>query len=128
MHGGAITIAKEFLQSDFDPDLIIATDMIDVTSFLSLTRERTFNVPTVLYFHENQITSPWSSSDRDVLEKRDVHYGFINLTSALTANHVLFNSEYHLDSFLSGGKKILKHFPDYQELDTIDEIQSKRQI
>ncbi len=128
MHGGAITIAKEFLQSDFDPDLIIATDMLDVTSFLSLTRERTFNIPTVLYFHENQITYPWSSSDRDVLEKRDVHYGFINLTSALTANHVLFNSEYHLDSFLSGGKKILKHFPDYQELDTIDEIQSKSQI
>ena len=94
MHGGAITIAKEFLQLDFDPDLIIATDMLDLTSFLSLTRERTSHIPTVLYFHENQITYPWSLTDRDVQEKRDVHYGFINLSSALAADHVLFNSKY----------------------------------
>jgi Domain of unknown function (DUF3524). len=58
MHGGAITIAKEFLQSDFHPDLIIATDMLDLTTFLSLTRERTFHIPTVLYFHENPINLP----------------------------------------------------------------------
>ena len=128
MHGGAITIAKEFLQSDFHPDLIIATDMLDLTTFLSLTRERTSHIPTVLYFHENQITYPWSITDRDVQEKRDVHYGFINLSSALAADHVLFNSQYHLDSFMSGGKKILKHFPDHQELDAIDQIQSKSQI
>ena len=54
MHGGAITIAKEFLQSDFHPDLILATDMLDLTSFISLTRKRTSHIPTVLYFHENQ--------------------------------------------------------------------------
>ena len=128
MHGGAITIAKEFLRSNFHPDLIIATDMLDLTSFLSLTRQRTSHIPTVLYFHENQITYPWSITDRDVQEKRDVHYGFINLSSALAADHVLFNSQYHLDSFMSGGKKILKHFPDHQELDAIDQIQSKSQI
>ena len=127
MHGGAITLAKEFLQSDFIPDLIIATDMLDLTTFLSLTKSKTVDIPTVLYFHENQITYPWSTTDRDVQEKRDVHYGFINLSSALAADHVLFNSEYHLNSFLSGGKKILKHFPDHQELDVIDEIQSKSQ-
>ena len=128
MHGGAITIAKEFLRSNFHPDLIIATDMLDLTTFLSLTRERTSRIPTVLYFHENQITYPWSITDRDVQEKRDVHYGFINISSALAADRVLFNSQYHLDSFMSGGKKILKHFPDHQELDAIDQIQSKSQI
>ena len=49
MHGGAITIAKEFLQSDFDPDLIIATDMLDVTSFLSLTREKELSIFPLCY-------------------------------------------------------------------------------
>ena len=128
MHGGAITIAKEFLQSDFTPDLIIATDMLDLTTFISLTKSKTADIPTTLYFHENQITYPWSSLDRDIIEKRDIHYGFINISSALAADHVLFNSEYHLESFLTGATNVLKHFPDHQELDSINEIQSKSQI
>ena len=33
-----------------------------------------------------------------------------------------------MDSFLSGGKKILKHFPDNQELDSMEIIQSKSDI
>ena len=53
MHGGAITLAKEFLQSDFVPDLIISTDMLDLTTFLSLTKSKTADIPTVLYFHED---------------------------------------------------------------------------
>ena len=85
MHGGAISVAKEFMQSDFQPDLIISTDMLDLTTFLSLTRSKTADIPIVLYFHENQITYPWSSNDRDVMEKRDIHYGFINIASALVA-------------------------------------------
>ena len=128
MHGGAISVAKEFMQSDFQPDLIISTDMLDLTTFLSLTRSKTADIPIVLYFHENQITYPWSSNDRDVMEKRDIHYGFINIASALVADHVLFNSQFHMDSFLSGGKKILKHFPDNQELDSMEIIQSKSDI
>ena len=128
MHGGAISVAKEFMQSDFQPDLIISTDMLDLTTFLSLTRSKTADIPIVLYFHENQITYPWSSNDRDVMEKRDIHYGFINIASALAADHVLFNSQFHMDSFLSGGKKILKHFPDNQELDSMEIIQSKSDI
>ena len=128
MHGGAITMAKEFLQSNVDPDLIIATDMLDLTTFLSLTKSKTAEIPTVLYFHENQITYPWSSSDRDVIEKRDIHYGFINISSALAADHVLFNSKYHLESFVSGATKALKHFPDHQELDSINDIQLKSEV
>jgi len=128
MHGGAISVAKEFMQSDFQPDLIISTDMLDLTTFLSLTRSKTADIPIVLYFHENQITYPWSSNDRDVMEKRDIHYGFINIASALAADHILFNSQFHMDSFLSGGKKILKHFPDNQELDSMEIIQPKSDI
>ena len=128
MHGGAISVAKEFMQSDFQPDLIISTDMLDLTTFLSLTRSKTADILIVLYFHENQITYPWSSNDRDVMEKRDIHYGFINIASALAADHVLFNSQFHMDSFLYGGKKILKHFPDNQELDSMEIIQSKSDI
>ena len=77
---------QRIYQSDFQPDLIISTDMLDLTTFLSLTRSKTADIPIVLYFHENQITYPWSSNDRDVMEKRDIHYGFINIASALAAD------------------------------------------
>ena len=34
MHGGAITLAQKFNEMDIEPDLIIATDMLDLTTFL----------------------------------------------------------------------------------------------
>ena len=128
MHGGAVTLAKEFLKLQESFDLILATDMLDLTTFLSLTRRQTSDVPTAIYFHENQLSYPWSPDDRDILEKRDKHYGFINFTSALTADRVYFNSEYHRSSFLSELPNLLKHFPDYNELDSIKNIESNSSV
>ena len=128
MHGGAVTLARQFLASEMTPDLILATDMLDLTTFLSLTRARTANIPTAIYFHENQLTYPWSPTDRDIAQQRDKHYGFINYTSALTADTVLFNSTYHLESFLGALPNFLKHFPDYNELATVEQIRAKSQV
>ena len=128
MHGGAVSLAKEFEKLEESFDFIIASDMLDLTTFLSLTRKQTCHIPTAVYFHENQMSYPWSPDDRDIKEKRDKHYGFINFTSALTANRVFFNSEYHRTSFLSELPKLLKHFPDYNELDSIEEIEIKSSV
>lgn len=125
MHGGAVSLAKTYLENESDPDLILATDMLDLTTFLSLTRERTAHIPTAIYFHENQISYPWSEGDRDVLYKRDKHYGFINYVSALTADSVLFNSTYHRESFLNELHNLLKHFPDFRDLQNIKSIEAK---
>ena len=128
MHGGAVSLSKEFVKLQGTFDLILATDMLDLTTFLSLTRKQTSDIPTLVYFHENQLSYPWSPDDRDILLKRDKHYGFINFTSALTCDRVLFNSEYHRSSFLSELPKLLKHFPDFNELDSIKEIESKSSV
>lgn len=40
MHGGAISLAKQFLELDFSPDLILATDMLDFSLFLALTKHK----------------------------------------------------------------------------------------
>ena len=125
MHGGAVSLAKTFLEQDSNPDLILSTDMLDLTTFLSLTRERTASIPVAVYFHENQISYPWSAEDRDILHKRDKHYGFINYVSALAANAVLFNSSYHRESFLTELPKLLRHFPDFRELHNIKDIEEK---
>jgi len=52
-------------------------------------------------------------------------YSFINFSSALAADHVFFNSNYHRDVYLSELKNFLKHFPDNNELNSIERIESK---
>ena len=128
MHGGAVTLARRFLDGSFDPDLILASDMLDLTTFLALTNSRTAGMKTALYFHENQITYPWSENDPDITSERDANYGFINFTSALVADEVFFNSQYHMDSFLRGLGPFLDGFPDHKELDAIKEIEEKSQV
>jgi glycosyltransferase involved in cell wall biosynthesis len=128
MHGGAVTLARKFHFSDLSPDLILATDMLDLATFLALTRPDSATLPTAIYFHENQLTYPWSPADRDIAQKRDKQYGFINYTSALAADVVLFNSSYHAESFLMALPQLLKHFPDYNELSTVDYIIQKSRV
>jgi len=128
MHGGAVTLAREFNNMNWRPDIILATDMLDLTTFLSLTKNNSHGIRTAMYFHENQISYPWSSTDRDILNKRDTHYGFINYTSALAADTVFFNSEFHMDSFLKALPPFLRQFPDHQELESVDFIRDKSQL
>lgn len=60
MHGGAVTLGRRWLESANEPtpDLIIATDLLDLSIFLALTRHKTAEVPVALYMHENQLTYP----------------------------------------------------------------------
>jgi glycosyltransferase involved in cell wall biosynthesis len=118
MHGGAVTLARQFLASGLQPDLLLASDMLDLTTFLALTRKKTAGLPTALYCHENQLSYPWSPDDPDPARQRDAHYAFINYASALAADAVLFNSRYHRDAFLGQLPEFLKGFPDHQELDS----------
>jgi len=125
MHGGAVTLADKFNKINWKPNLIIATDMLDFTTFLSLTRKKTYNIPAIIYFHENQISYPWSPNDIDVKKNRDSHYGFINYSSALSSDHILFNSNYHMNTFMNELNPFLKNFPDHNELDSINIIKRK---
>jgi len=99
--------------------------MLDFTTFLSLTRKKTYNIPAIIYFHENQISYPWSPNDIDVKKNRDSHYGFINYSSALSSDHILFNSNYHMNTFMNELNPFLKNFPDHNELDSINIIKRK---
>jgi glycosyltransferase involved in cell wall biosynthesis len=128
MHGGAVTLARQYLTAGAEPDLILATDMLDLTTFLALTRTRTAHVPVALYCHENQLSYPWSPTDRDVGHGRDLHYGFINYVSALAAEVVYFNSQYHLNSFYKELPRLLKHFPDHNELNSMDALRAKSEV
>jgi len=62
----------------------------------------------VVYFHENQLTYP----DRRN-EPRDQHFSFTNLTSALAADQIWFNSEFHRQSFTEALPAFLARMPDH---------------
>ncbi len=128
MHGAAITLAEEFLSMDYLPDLIIATDMIDLSTFVALARKKIGEIPVVLFFHENQLTYPWSASDPDIKLNRDRTYAWINYTSSLTADRILFNSRYHMESFISAIPDFLYAFPDHRNHETVNDIKAKSDV
>jgi len=128
MHGGAVTLARRFHERRLQPDLLLAGDMLDLTTFLALTRDQTAGLPVALYCHENQLSYPWSPSDADPGKKRDAHYAFINYTSALAADAVLFNSRYHREDFFRELPAFLKRFPDQNELQSVAQLEAKSSV
>lgn len=128
MYGGALSLAEQYLQSDFQADLLLATDMLDLSTFLGITRQATHQIPTAIYFHENQITYPWSPTDQDIPLNRNNQYGFINFTSAIAADYIFFNSDYHRNSFLGALPQFLKQFPDHRSLHQIEQIAAKSSV
>jgi glycosyltransferase involved in cell wall biosynthesis len=128
MHGGSIALARQFMELKTKPDLILGSSMLDMTGFLALTRNKWAGIPVAMYFHENQLTYPWSPQDRDVKHKRDNHYAFINYISALAADSVLFNSHYHFDSFLQALPDFLNQFPDRRGKENIKRLEAKCEV
>lgn len=122
MQGGAVTLARK-ARSLPPPDLILASDMLNLPVFLALGGEALAQTPVALYFHENQLTYPLPPG-----EKRDLHYGFINFASALRADAVFFNSAYHCEAFFDELPRLLKHFPDYNELWSVGALRAKAQV
>lgn len=120
MQGAAVTFARRL---NFKPDLVLASSMIDLSSLRALTYPRLGDVPFALYFHENQLSYPQNQRQR-----HGWRYGFINYISALAADAVYFNSAYHLDDFMAQLPRLLKHFGDYNELQTISQIRAKARV
>ena len=51
-----------------------------------------------------------------------------NLTGALAADAVWFNSQFHLDSFLDALARFLKSMPDHQPFEAIEKIRAKSSV
>lgn len=123
MQGGAVTLARLFAERDLRPDVILASDMFDLSTFCALTRQGTHGIPTALYFHENQLTYPQNSR-----QGHGWRYGFINYASALCADVIFFNSHYNLRSFFEQLPRMLRHFGDFNELQTVDQLRRRAQV
>jgi glycosyltransferase involved in cell wall biosynthesis len=126
MRHAAIHFAEkisELITQENNWDLLFCSDMLNLAEFLGLTSEDVQKLPSVVYFHENQLTYPVRVED-----ERDYQFAMTNLTTALAATEVWFNSAFHSNSFLEAIEKLLKQMPDYQPLETIERIRSKSTI
>lgn len=112
MQGGAVSLAAQAAGSAEDdprslPDVLFVSDMLDLPTFLTLTAPAVSRAPRLLYFHENQLTYPLPPG-----VERDLNYGMRNIISALSAQRILFNSEYHRNEFLEAVAGLLEAMPD----------------
>lgn len=105
------------------PDLILASAYLPLTDLLAL-QPRLAAVPTVLYFHENQLAFPVRGAPRE----RDNHFGFTQLVSARAATACVFNSAWNRDSFFDAGRALLQRLPDAVPEGWIDDIAARSHV
>ena len=74
----------------------------------------------VVYFHENQLEYPLQKE-----QERDFQYAYNQILTTLTADVVLFNSEFNMNSFLSKIKFFLKRIPGFKPNDLDKKIVPK---
>ncbi|MGD9332570.1 MAG: DUF3524 domain-containing protein [Desulfobacterales bacterium] len=102
-------------------DGLITTDLMAVSDFKALAGQRC--PPILVYFHENQLTYPLAPG-----EQMDYQFGFTDITTALAADMVRFNSQTHCESFFSGLPGFLKMMPEFHPTWVIDAIRAKSDV
>jgi len=126
MRHSVITFAEqaaELVGQKQNWDLLFSSDMLNLAEFIGLAPTGVAGLPKVIYFHENQLTYPVRIED-----ERDYQFAMTNMTSALAADVVWFNSHFHQDSFLDTLAKFLKSMPDHQPLEAIEKIRAKSSV
>ncbi|MHB0981206.1 MAG: tRNA-queuosine alpha-mannosyltransferase domain-containing protein [Thermoleophilia bacterium] len=139
MHGAALTFARrsfeELATHDREvsgretsslggrPQVLFVSDMLDLATYKALAHPAAAAAPALLYMHENQLTYPLPEG-----VERDLGYGVKNVTSALAAELVVFNSVYHRDEFLGALGRLLDEVPDAAPRWVLDEVGRRSRV
>lgn len=103
-------------------DLIVATSMVDLATLKGLDR-RLAATPSLVYFHENQFAYPANAT-----QHKDITPKTVNLYAALSADWVVFNSEYNRRSFVEGVEQLMARLPDHTPRTLGATIMEKSQV
>ena len=115
--------SRDCLERGAEFDVLFCTDMLNLAEFRGLAPAPLNRLKTLVYFHENQFEYP-NREDRE----RDLHFAFTNLTTALAADAVWFNSRFNRDSMSIRLKSQLKRWPDFRPEFAVHEILAKAAI
>jgi glycosyltransferase involved in cell wall biosynthesis len=108
MRGGHLSLLAKVRDRLGETDVLLASGMLSLAE-LAGAEPRLAGVPKVVYFHESQLSYPVPKG-----EAPDVHFGFTNLSTALAADALVFNSRFHQEEFLGGIERFLKPMPDHR--------------
>ncbi len=99
-------LAKKIDPQSEPPDLLFCSDYVDLPRLIGFLPERWRQVRTLAYFHENQLTYPVANGGRN-----DHGPGFSNILTAIRADALVFNSNFHRAEFGAAADKLLKRLP-----------------
>lgn len=120
MRGAALYFSERVKQVDAY-DGLIASNLMSLSDFKMLIGSKC--PPTLVYFHENQITYPLAPG-----ESLDVQFGFTDITTGLAADMVAFNSRAHMNAFFSALPAFLGMMPEYRPGWVIAAIRNKARV
>lgn len=123
MRRGAQELAPLAREVDGQFEFLIVSDMLDLAAFLALTRPRFERVPVLAYFHENQMTYPRLKGT-----KFNSWFGQINYMTALSADAVAFNSEFHRGDFLRALRSLLQQPNNWLVEDAVGAIEARSSV
>jgi glycosyltransferase involved in cell wall biosynthesis len=110
MRDGARALAERAALGE-RPDVLWASDYVDVPTLYGFLPGSWADVPLVLYFHENQLTYPRAPDRPEPDPERDRHFAYIHVLSCLRAARVVFNSAFHRDEFTVAALDFLRRLP-----------------
>jgi len=103
-------------------DVVFCTDMLNAAELRSLAKPIS-DLPTVVYFHENQFAYPIRGK-----QNPDHHFLITNFVSALAADEVWFNSLFNMESMLRGLVEHSNTWPDFEPQQEIESILQESRI
>jgi glycosyltransferase involved in cell wall biosynthesis len=119
MRGAHLSLLKPVRERLGQFDALLASGMLSLAELAGAVPELA-GIPKVVYLHENQLSYPVPRG-----ETPDVHFGFTNLSTALAADALVFNSRFHRDEFLGGIARFLKPLPDHRPGGLDEELRPK---
>lgn len=128
MRGAAIGMASEARRfreerGNVPWDLIFASTFVNLAEFRGLAGATIAAVPAIVYFHENQLVYP----NRHTAEW-DYQFPLTNITSALSAECCLFNSQWNLERFVAEIPGFIRQFPDHHPKGLAESITAKSRV
>ena len=111
---------REVLSQTYD--FMLVTSMVDLATLKGIVPALS-GVPTIAYFHENQFEYPKSEWQKSALDAQ-----MVNLYTAMSADSLVFNSEFNRQTFFEGCDQLMGKLPDFTIPDLSSVFRSKSTI